>query len=675
MEKTKIEPKPLKLSKTEEEYLGRMAWRLLIAKNDRDQKHPEFNDRTLVEFYEDNEKVANTYIESSSDPLKDVNGDIVISSGTVEQKLNTLVSEIVRLNLTPEVRSFDKNNRELTDLGVALTDIILKTNEIENDEENKIIRTTELLKQGTVFIQERWDKVYKKVKTGVDKNSIGKMSGVNWKTKLEKVFEGPTKKILYLPGVYLGNIREYTIKRQPFIFTLNVSSYDEIKSRYGGKDKDGKYIWDRWENVPSYLAELLSETTMENIHGGFSLYNSKEGLVEEIHYQDAVNNEFQIFLNGVPMLPEGFPLSAVTPDGEYNIEKQVLQVINPHFAYGRSFTAKTKYFAALIDEILKLLVLKTRKSVHPPYANISGRVISPKSLMPGRITMGIDPNSLVPIGQEGQGATSAEYQMLKELRDGLDRVTVSPQMEGLQSKSGTTALEVSVLAKQAQKVIYLAILASMFLEQKLGYLRLNNILANYFNPIDTEFDEAKQKIKNIYRRTSRRTGIEGRGNGIREVIASDGEDIPDSFGIMDMEDFEGTPEPAGGERRRTRDELGMEPIKKIFLNREELLKNKYLFHVQVETREKDTSITSRRMFREELLDIATLVRFGSIPNVTELEEKHSQVWGGRKEKLFTTQRSAGMEQRVDPNQAKEIEKMAMSNQGGLAGSQTEENII
>lgn len=621
------------LSIEEQQYHGAIMTRLARAKEERDMKHVEFNNKTFLEYYLDNERLANTFIER-----KTYDNGVVIASGTVEQKLYAVLSEVNRLNLSPEVKVFDKENIEYQKLGVALTDIIFKTEQIEKDEEFKLMRQLEMLKQGHVFVQDNWVCEYKPDKN-INNKFIGKVSGVEWTSRLKKVFEGPKRSLLYAPGVYLGNIREFDMKKQPFIFTFKVSSYDEVKSRFGGKNTDGTYVWERWNRVPRNQVPLIDSTTNVSafdFKNGFSLSSVQVDQVEEVYYQDELNNEFQIYLNGIPMLPAGFPLSAVTAAGEFNITKQVLQVINPFFAYGRSFVIKTRELSDLLDEMLRLFILKTRKSIHPPYANISGKVISAKSLMPGVISMNVDPGALVPIGKEGEGVTSSEYQMLRELREDIDRVTVSPQVQGQPGKSGTTAFEVSQLQKQAQKVLGLVIFAASLLEKKLADLRLKLILWKYFDPIDTRYNEEQGDIKNIFRQVSRKTNIENRGYGTRYIVPTD-QELPTPQDIADEEDYMDVPEPedGSGHRRRMRDELGMEPIEKIYLSIPELRLIDWVFYIEIDAREKDTTNNAKLMFREELKDIAALQSMGSVPNVQEIENEYARIWNRRRERLFS----------------------------------------
>ncbi len=627
---TYVAPDPVAYSDDENSYIGKILSRILIAKNARDTTRVELNGETYLSWFRNNEAIANTTI------LRDkINKDLAVFSGTVEQKLLTILSEVNRLNLTGETRVFDKDNNELQELGMALTDIVHKTEEIEGDTEKKLIRQMELLKQGTVFIQDNWVKKWEKKKVLKGKFS-GKITGTDWDTKLEKVFDGPVRSVLYGPGVYLGNIREFEIKNQPYIFTLKSTSYEECKTRYGGKDKDDKDMWERWKNVPKRKVTMVDSDSLTNMTmgGGWAITDLEQDMVEEIHYQDQINDEYQIFLNGIAMLPVGFPLSAITPNGMFNIEKQVLQVINPFFAYGRSFIAKTEQLSKLLDEMIRLLLLKTRKSIHPPYANISGKVISEKSLMPGAISMGIDPGALVAIGTEGQGATASEYQMLKELREDIDRVTVAPQYQGQQGKSGTTAFEVNTLQQQAEKSLTLIIFAMGLLEKKCQWVRTNYIIGNYFEPIGTQVDDARNQLVNVYRTLSKTTNIDDRGAGIRQVIPHDSSIKVTPQDVFHQEEYTGTPVPTDGSRRRTRDELNMDPLQVLYVNVDVLKNCKYIFYTEVESQPRDTSVNAKLMFREELRDIQALMNMGSQPNVEELEKEYALIWHKRKEKLF-----------------------------------------
>src|SRR3990172_6279207 len=554
-----------------------------------------------------------------------------------------VLSEINRLSLTPEVVVFDDRENEMVALGHAMTDVIFKTAEWENDREKRIMRQMELLKQGNCFMQENWVKRYRTQKE-YDKTLIGKISEDTCNAVMKLEYEGPERRILYAPGVFMGDIRQPESAKQPFIFTHVLSSFADVKARFGGKDEGGvNDVWDRWKFVPTAKKDTLNVTSIQNLqNNAYTLSEVQEGFVEEIHYMDAVNNEYQILLNGIMMLPVGFPLSAISPMGKYNVTNNILQLINPFFAYGRSFVLRVKEQSDILDELLRLLILKTRKSIHPPYANTSGRVISPKVLMPGRITMGLEANALQAIGNEGQGVNSSEYQMYELIQKNIDENTVSRQFTGQQGKSGTTAFEVNVLREQSQKLLSLILTANIMMEMKLGYLRLYNILENYFEPIDTKYNDARERIESVYRVTSRKLPIDGQGIGTRQVIPTD--ELPSSMAVREEELFSGTPEKIPGLRRQTREDLGMEPLKKIYLSPGALRATKIFWYIDVDTRPAQTSSTEKLLFREELGDIALLTNMGATPNIEELSAQHAVVWNRSVNKLFKKQQpqQAGM---------------------------------
>jgi len=606
---------------TEEDkvYLSFLQERLENSKRMKDQTHPEFNGKTYYQVYEDNEKIANTH---HLDPKKNPD-DVVVSAGTIESKLDALLSNINNLNLEVEVLAFDKNNNKINDLGNALNDIIHDT-EIRDggdgagDEEKKIARQRELLKQGTVFVQEEWVKKFETKKKLTEKYNGQFKDFKGWTSKLEKVFEGPSRTLLHGPNVFLGDITEFDMENQPYMFVVIHQDYDIAKRKYG-KFENWQYV-----HKGKVTSEGTSETPKTIFDNKWRLTELKKNQVEIILYQDQPGDEFQILINGVLLLPIGFPLSAVVPGGQYNVTKQVYRLINNKFAYGSSFVSSgsIKELSALIDEMLKLFVLKTRKSFTPAYVNTSGRVIDRKVLSPGRISMGFDAGSLTPIaGNEVQGVTAGEVSVLKEMQDLINKSTVSDNFQGQQSSGRQTATEVVETQRQAKLTLGLTIVVCTLLEKKLGFLRLYNVLANWFEPTDErvqKIGEARELVK-VFRRTTRDVAIDGEGEGERSVIPQDSE-LP-------------TPEVVRGLERDEEEKKGF-PVRKIFLSPKILKTAKLTWYVVVNASEKESSPFFKLLFREQLTDIITMMQFGSKPNIGGLEEEFARVWKTPRSKIF-----------------------------------------
>jgi hypothetical protein len=606
---------------TEEEtkYIAGLRTRLENARAMRDQDHEELDGMDYITYYESNERLANTFIQ----PKKNKE-DSNFQSGVIRQKLMALLSPIVNLDLRGDLSAFSQEGFEVQAVGDGMEDIILKTNELDEDDEKKILRQYELLKQGTVFVEEEWcekTKVVKKEKNG--KKFTGKVEGFDFEKAIKKAYARPTRNIIPGPNVYLGDITKYNIQDQPFIFTVDIKPYEEAKRIFGK--------WERWDMVPRKIEKSTERTQLFN--KDWTLLQIKEGYVEIIRYQDKWNNEFALMLNGILMTPVGMPFPWNYED--YNIAQQNLEPIHAKFAYGKSLVARTKNKAALLDETMKLAILKNQKSFMPPYLNVSGRIVSNRIFMPGKITHGISPNTLIPVNErEAQGVTTSELNMIKEIQRSVDAETVSPTFQGQQTSGNPTATEVIELQRQAKMMLGLTITAASMLEWKLEWLRLQNILAHWFDEKDEVVDKAKDILRTRYRKVTTEKMIEDEGIGKRIVIPT--EKVPSPQAIMQTED-------------QLKEEYGV-PVRLIFLNREEVTSAKLIWQIVIKPKERKTSEVSKLLFRAFMQDILPLG-----PNMEYVKEKAASVWEENPQKLFG-QSPEQLTQELQANQAQQAEQ-------------------
>ena len=596
---------PPRYSDQEEMYLKNLKAKLSGAKDMRDTQHDEFDGMDYITYYEQNERLANTYIE----PKKNKE-DTNFQSGVIRTKLLALLASVVNLDLAGDVSAFDKDGLKLQAMGDAMEDVILKTNQLDNDDEKKMLRQYELVVQGSVFVEEIWDERKKKEKKMKGKWD-GKASYDKWTTKIKDAFARPSRNIVPGVNVYLGDITKYNIADQPFIFTVEQIPWAEAELKFGE--------WERWDNVPKSLVE----TTETSVPVNWRLLDQNEDMVEIIRYQDKWNNEFAILINGVMMTPVGLPLPWGYED--YNIGQQNLEPIHTKFAYGKSLVFKIRNKVALLDEMQKLSVLKTQMSFKPPRYNISGRLISSKAFMPGKILHGVPPNSLPPIEGENTGVTNGEFSFIDYIENSINSETTSPIFGGQEPSGNPTATEIVELQRQAKQMLGLTIFAVSMLEWKLEWLRLQNIIANWFNQTDEVVDEMRNEVKQKYQSVSVPRNIEGEGMGVRMVIPTD-EKIPSSEAIMQAEDI-------------YTKETGT-PTRIIFIKPEEVTSSKLCWMIVVTPREKRTSETQKLMFRAEVADAQM---FGPLLNTQHLAERFATVWGEDPSKMFKSPEQMQME--------------------------------
>ena len=605
LEKQQEVIEPPKYSDTEETYLGGLRKRLEHAKNARDTAHDEFDGMDYATYYNQNERLANTYIQP-----KNNREDSNFQSGTIRTKLFALLSSVVNLDLAGDISAFDENGLKIQAMGDAMEDVILKTNELDTDDEKKMLRQYELLKQGDVFVEEIWDKRQKKQKKM--ENAFSGKLGIEWETKLKDAFERPTRNIIPGINVYLGDITKYGMDDQPYIFTVDSVPYDEAYTIFGE--------WDRWGNVPKKLIAFdpAKNTTT------WTLLESQENYVEIVRYQDKWNNEFAILLNGVLMTPVGLPL----PWGyeEYNIAQQGLEPIHAKFAYHKSLVFRLRNKVAIYDEMMKLGVLKTQKSFMPPRYNLSGRVVSSRVFMPAKINHGIAPGTLPPIEGENEGITNSELAMITQMQESIDAETTSPTFQGQQAQGNPTATEIIELQRQAKQMLGLTIFSVSMLEWKLEWLRLQNLIAHWFNPQDQVVDEIRGVLRDKYRKVSVPRQIEGEGMGMRMVI-------PSPYVSRGSEAIEKAEDMLTQER-------GM-PIRLIFLDPAAVTNAKLCWQIVITPREKRTSEAQKLLFRAFMADA---VVFGPTLNLSELQDEFASVWGKNPQKLFKSPEQLQQEQ-------------------------------
>lgn len=587
----------------EKDYLRNFQQRLEKAKQLRDKSFEEFDGMSLGQYWNENEKTANTQLK----PKKN-RSDVIYQSGTLRNKMIAFLSTLVGLNLSPEISAFNKQDIKINALGNAMEDVIDKTEELEQDEEKRMLRQYELLKHGTVFVEEIWNEKWKVVKDIV-KGFLGLFREVEWIAKKEKEIGQPIKNIIPLTSVYLGDLTKYFIEDQPYIYTLQYKNYDEVKQIYEG--------WEMWDYVSKEIRSFSGTADDKMVFNAWRLGDAKKNQVEIIKYQDKPNNEFQIILNGVPMLPMGYPLTAINKYHEYNITQQNLEPIRQDFAYGKSFVFKNKNIVSLLDEMTKFAILKTQKSFAPPYINTGSRVISSRVFMPGKISMGIDRDVLQPLSdKESQGVTASEFNMIQELIKTVDRNTASQTFTGAKEQGGTpTATQIIELQRQARIMLGLVILSTSLLEKKLAVLRLMNIIQNWFNPLDEVVDQTRQVLKNRYRIVSRERSINGKGLGTRMVVPT--ETLPSKEQLRGVEE-------------KMEKRMGM-PVRIIALNPKEIKQMKYMWVVKVHPKEKKSSEISKLMFRSMISDAIAL---GLPLNLEHVAERFAEVWDERSDKLF-----------------------------------------
>lgn len=605
-------------SDEEKEFRKQLILKMEKARDQRNSNHIEFDGMTYKEYWETNAKAGNAYI-----PPKINKHEIRATTGTTAEKKHTLLSSLLNYNLQPDITAFDKNDMEIEELGNIMEDLVKKSRKLEEPdyEMKRILIYNELLNQGDVFVEDI------QVEFSIPDKELekfgDKLSEMQWKERIAKVYKRCETNLLCGLDVYLGNIREPYIENQPFIFTQKRYPRVEGQAKYGS--------WERWQNVPEKIEKMIDDGTDTVRFNEWTLEPLEDGMMEEINFYDKWGNNWMKFLNGVMMFPvrknnKGecgtFPLSALTGKCEYPLTHVSLQPIGK-FAYGKSIPAKTKVDQQLMDEMVKAIVLKTRKSYAPPYANNTGVSLSQAIHYPGTMHSGFDPNKLQEIGNNN-GVTQAEYNTTQLIKEIISEKSVSAVFEGNPTKGSQTAREILELKQQSMMKLGLSIMAVMNLERKLSKLRLLNIIKYWTDPIDVQVEKVKDELTEIskkYRSVTVDTEFDGaKGQRMVEFVENEN-DMPTSSQVDAEEQLLSM-------RRKRK-------IKKNYVNSEMLKTIDYYWYIEITPTENNSSALKLAQFEETIQKMMTIFApIGKTPNVDYLAERWTVLAGEDPDKVW-----------------------------------------
>lgn len=150
-----------------------------------------------------------------------------------------------------------------------------------------------------------------------DKNSI---------TKYETRFE---RQLILGKNVFLSSMRERDIQRQSEVAVWEEMSHSKAESIYGK--------WDRWNYVEETEGkkcvsqiETIIATDQDPSNWATEDYWNLMSPDEEVgilHVYNSIKKTYQIFINGIMMLPIGYSLYEVSPSGLIPIAKGDAEII------------------------------------------------------------------------------------------------------------------------------------------------------------------------------------------------------------------------------------------------------------------------------------------------------------------------------------------------------------
>ena len=601
----------VKYTDAEKDQLSKIRNDCSNAAEQRSLKYIEFDGMDYETWYDKSKKASQGYIEPKIN-----DEDVRVVTGTTREKGNILVNTFLNYNLEPDVTAYDDNDVEVAELGEVVEKMIRKSRRLEfpDWEVKRPMAYLEFVGQGNVHVEECWDgfSIPEKDLENFDWAEGVDPKKIKWKKRLNKIYYECNTHIINGTDVFPGNARQFFMEMQPFMVLRRTLSLSAAQGMYEN--------WERFKSVPKYAQDFVSKMDTGQQYDDFQMIETDVDLVEEIRYFNKWTNEYQIMLNGVMMLPEGFPLSALIGLCEYPIAKGDCEPISVNFYWSRGVGSKLKTDQAMIDEMYKMMIIKTRKSYKPPLSNMTGQKIGTSIHLPGTIFEGLDPEKIKQIG-EANGVTPAEFNMMQFVQGIIDEKSTSPSFEGQAPDTRATARQIIEQQQRSMVKIGIAILGIINLENRLAWLRLYNILKHWTDAQDQRISGAKAGIKAKYRTIDMEDTLEDGQQGSRIIEFT--EDMPSEQQVNAEADL------ISYKRKKN--------VQLHKINPKELKNLKYRWEINTIPTEKNTSDLKAALFSDYMKEtLAIFAPLGKVPNIDYLADRHAlvnqedpnRIWGG-----------------------------------------------
>ncbi|MFA6992487.1 MAG: hypothetical protein WC269_04395, partial [Candidatus Gracilibacteria bacterium] len=526
--------------------------RLERAKQIRNAPYKYYDGMNFEQSYITNEDLKNTYLTPKLNTT-----EVRVNTGTSEKKLDAIKNELLTMNLVHEVRAFDQEDLEIQELGEDMADIVTRTNQIEKDDDLWEETIDELLSQPIVYVRETFNTTTLR----------------NKQTTISMAKKELVSALKVFPASW--TIPAYLWDTQPYVITYDRINYEQAEAILNSKYPNFKFVRPNVKQRDEYLGGAYS----------YQFGELQDGEVEIITYESLPDNEYQIYANGVPLLPPNSPLPYEYP--HYSIRAYTVKSMSRNFLAGRPFTAMAKTMQAVANETIRLLIRKFQQALEPPMATPKGKIYAKGIWDPGSIVQGLRKSDFEKL-IDHNGVTDGEFSMYKLIEQKTEEFIGTPNIaQGMQGSREMSATEVLTVQKQFIKQLGYTVAALMRMKRDLTELRIYNIMENYLDPVKRKFDPLTKEVKDIYRSFTLENSSFSDNRKGRKVIkfADRSLTVPEQESLKEFEDEQSS--------------IG-KPIRIKFFNLSVLKSLPIFWYVNVSMQDKEGTALDKVIFQDQL---------------------------------------------------------------------------
>ena len=443
----------------------------------RNESYVQFNDRTLREFIDDNEKRLNAYVLDKASQGKE-EWQANYATRIYANKAKALLAATSRTLPEMRYKAVDNGGRYNYFAADMIKNLVRHSYNQDNIQEEMFFLAWSNVGKGTVLSYEGFQKqnfIKKRIK------SFDLLTGDVEEEEIENVSEGePVSFEIPLMHLLIKNYYIRDIQQQPAII---FESYYADKERFDadwGKYPNAKYV--------KNIKDINTEESETYFHSFYKEESKKGNGYVVSRYMNVYKDIYRVVANGIELYNGPMLWVDITRKNlgrkVYPVAKAIYEPFaNSDFFYGNAMpntamgegdTINTLYNTAMDKEYRALVPALLVGQVNKDMLDLEDEVVA------GDTKIYVDDINQVK-QMEMKGVSDSTIKMIDIVSRGIDLTTLDPQQQGAAQKYVTARAAVAADERARQlKGIFFMFMESLWL-QKIK-LRIPNIFLSYTKP-------------------------------------------------------------------------------------------------------------------------------------------------------------------------------------------------
>lgn len=372
-----------------------------------------------------NQKKFNLYrAPKSKDP--DLSWHSNALKPVIRNKVISLVAHITSQVLFPDIIAQNDDANEDKDMAAVMKDAVIWACEQSKYEDMFINAIQEMCVNPAIILFQDFAKVKKSIK-------LKKKGKTELKEVIDEIYSGFISSIVSLDELYISNIYEPEIQKQPWIIRRKIIDFATATRKYK-KNENFKYVK---PGVTTFFDEehnLFYEASDDELEGR---------LVSEVTYYNRGSDLEIVILGGIMMSD---PDDGMRRDDKlYPFACSVYETYNSRFFYGMALVQKLEPDEDNLTRLWQMYFDGTYQTLRPAVSVYGEANVSAGDFAPGSINVYADPNVKVePMNlQQNLAAGANAIQFTEQSMAESSKQDYTP-------KSDTTAREIAYMEEQTK---------------------------------------------------------------------------------------------------------------------------------------------------------------------------------------------------------------------------------